>query len=288
MYEIRTDKVCVGMPNNEEEIRAKKRENQRDRYAALRSDEKDEVRSKKREYQRSHRACLKAEADASKLIAPCEITAQKEEARAKIREYQRERYAAFPNHKKEKFQENNREYQQSHRARLKAETDASKLIASSEITDTRMDDKGNSCKRKPDLASQVDNIGVGKGVYQRDYGAQKKVDKGAFNSGIWEPEDTLHGIEDFKYEYSIESTTRTNGHDPYNFVYVGLPQTYHVLTKVQNYFYCRAKRFEGEGPAFCCRNGRVNIFIPEVPDELRRLFTSQINKDAKYFRRNIR
>ena len=93
------------MPNNEEEIRAKKRENQRDRYAALRSDEKDEVRAKKREYQRSRRARLKAEADASKLIAPSEIIAKKEEARAKNREYQRERYAALPNHKKEEFQE---------------------------------------------------------------------------------------------------------------------------------------------------------------------------------------
>ena len=69
------------------------------------SDEKDKVRAKKHEYQRSRRARLKAEADASKLIAPSEITAQKEEARAKIREYQRERYAALPNHRKEKFQE---------------------------------------------------------------------------------------------------------------------------------------------------------------------------------------
>ena len=43
MYEISTDKVCVGMPNNEEETRAKKCENQRDRYAALPSDEEEEV-----------------------------------------------------------------------------------------------------------------------------------------------------------------------------------------------------------------------------------------------------
>ena len=71
-------------------------------------------------------------------------------------------------------------------------------------------------------------------------------------------------------------------------MYVGLPETHHVLKKVQNCFYCRAKRFEGEGPAFCCRNGRVNIFIPEVPNELHRLFTSQTDKDAKYFRKNIR
>jgi hypothetical protein len=148
------------MPNNEEEIRAKIRENQRDRYAALPSDEKDEVQGKKREYQRSHRACLKAEADASKLIAPSRITAQKEEAWAKNHEYQRERYAALPNHKKEEFREKNREYQHSRRAHLRPEADASKLIASSEITDTRMDDKGNSCKRKRDIASQVDNIGI--------------------------------------------------------------------------------------------------------------------------------
>jgi hypothetical protein len=41
-------------------------------------------------------------------------------------------------------------------------------------------------------------LGVGKGVYQRDYRAQKKVDQGAFNSSIWELEDTLHGIEGMK------------------------------------------------------------------------------------------
>ena len=123
------------------------------------SDEKDKVRAKKRQYQRSHRARLKVEADASKLIAPSEVTAKKEEAQAKNREYQQERYAALPNHKEE-FQEKNREYQRSRRACLKAEANASKLIASSEITNTRMDDKGNSCKRKQDMASQVDNIGI--------------------------------------------------------------------------------------------------------------------------------
>ena len=123
------------------------------------SDEKDKVRAKKRQYQRSHRARLKVEADASKLIAPSEVTAKKEEAQAKNREYQQERYAALPNHKEE-FQEKNREYQRSHRAHLKATANASKLIASTKITNTRMDDKGNSCKRKWDVASQVDNIGI--------------------------------------------------------------------------------------------------------------------------------
>ncbi|CAD6252736.1 unnamed protein product [Miscanthus lutarioriparius] len=101
-------------------------------------------------------------------------------------------------------------------------------------------------------------------------------------------EARMLNIKDFQYEFSIEPATRLNDHDPYNFVYVGLPETHHVLKKVHNCFYYCAKRFEGEGPVFCCWNERVNIFILEVPDELRRLFTSQTDRDAKYFRRNIR
>ena len=57
---------------------------------------------------------------------------------------------------------------------------------------------------------------------------------------------------------------------------------------MQNCFYCRAKIFEGECPVFYCWNGRVSTFIPKVPNELHRLFTSQTDRDAKYFRRNIR
>jgi hypothetical protein len=54
----------------------------------LPSDEKDKVQAKKREYQHSRWACLKADADASKLITPSEITTKMEEAWAKYREYQ--------------------------------------------------------------------------------------------------------------------------------------------------------------------------------------------------------
>jgi hypothetical protein len=76
--------------------------------------------------------------------------------------------------------------------------------------------------------------------------------------------------------------------DPYDFVYRGLPENHLVLKKVPNCEFCRAKRFPGEGPAFCCRKGCINIFIPEVPDELRHLFTSQTDSNAKYFRKHIR
>jgi hypothetical protein len=47
-------------------------------------------------------------------------------------------------------------------------------------------------------------------------------------------------------------------------------------------------RLQYEGPAFCCRKGKVKIATPEVPQELRRLFTSQVDADAKYFRKHIR
>lgn len=48
------------------------------------------------------------------------------------------------------------------------------------------------------------------------------------------------------------------------------------------------KRITGEGPSFCCRRGKVKIHIPSVPDELRRLFTSQSEGDAIFFWKNIR
>ncbi|CAD6267493.1 unnamed protein product [Miscanthus lutarioriparius] len=168
--------------------------------------------------------------------------------------YQRSRLARLKDEadasKLEEARAKNRENQCSHLARLKAKADASKL-EEARAKNPIHDDKGSSCKRKRDMTSEVGNISI-------------------FDSGLWEPEDALHGIEDFKYEYCIEPITRMNGHGPYNFVYVGLPKTHHVLKKAQNYFYCRAKRFE------------------EVLDELRRLFTSQTDMDTKYFGRNIR
>lgn len=46
-------------------------------------------------------------------------------------------------------------------------------------------------------------------------------------------------------------------------------------------------RFAGEGESFCCLKGKVIIYIHSVPDELARLFTSQMDKDALYFLKNI-
>ena len=76
--------------------------------------------------------------------------------------------------------------------------------------------------------------------------------------------------------------------DPYERVYNDLPDKHLVLRKVPICEYCGAIRFPSEGPGFCCRQGKVNIVNTPVPDDLQRLFTSQTDRDALYFRKNIR
>ena len=48
--------------------------------------------------------------------------------------------------------------------------------------------------------------------------------------------------------------------------YKDLPATHFVLRKVPICEYSGAKRFPGEGPGFCCRKGKVNIFFAPIPD----------------------
>jgi hypothetical protein len=98
-------------------------------------------------------------------------------------------------------------------------------------------------------------------------------------------------VLDVPYEsYHIGSnpTVETHGAANEEFIYRNLPKQHHVLRKVPDCQYCGALRFPYEGPAFCCRKGKVSIVTPEVPAELKRLFTSQDDDDAKYFRENIR
>jgi hypothetical protein len=89
------------------------------------------------------------------------------------------------------------------------------------------------------------------------------------------------------YETAVDPNIVVPDHDPYDKVYKNLPSEHHILRKVSGCEYCGALKFPGECLGFCCRQGKVNIFIPEVPMELRRLFTSQTDKDALYFRNNV-
>ena len=76
--------------------------------------------------------------------------------------------------------------------------------------------------------------------------------------------------------------------DPFDRVYKDLPAKHLVLRKVRICEYCGAIRFPSERPCFCCRQGKVNIVNTPIPVELHRLFTSQKDRDALYFRKNIR
>jgi hypothetical protein len=100
--------------------------------------------------------------------------------------------------------------------------------------------------------------------------------------------DYIFLYSDVHYEYYRAPEFATNLPDPFDTVYKDLPKKHHVLNKVKTCEFCRAKIFPGEGPSFYCRKGKVHIYIPEVPCELRRLFASQTDTDAKYFRKHIR
>ena len=90
----------------------------------------------------------------------------------------------------------------------------------------------------------------------------------------------------FKSMRDPEVVTLEN--DPFDRVYKDLPAHRHVLRKVPICEYCGAIRFPSEGSGFCCMQENVNIVNTPIPDELRRLFTSQTDRDALYFRKNIR
>ena len=78
-----------------------------------------------------------------------------------------------------------------------------------------------------------------------------------------------HNIHaDFKYEYVVDADIGYRCSDSCDAVYKNLPKKHHVLKKAKNCQFCHAKRFPGEGPAFCCRIGKVNIYIPEILGEL--------------------
>ena len=52
--------------------------------------------------------------------------------------------------------------------------------------------------------------------------------------------------------------------------------------------YYNVIRLPNEGLNFYCRQGKVNIVSTSIPPDLRRLFTSQSDRDDLYFRKNIR
>jgi hypothetical protein len=66
-----------------------------------------------------------------------------------------------------------------------------------------------------------------------------------------------------------------------------MPRETHMLKLVSNCRHYGAKRFPKEPPGFCCRNGKVELSTPVIPDQLMRLWTSS-DADARHFHNNIR
>ncbi|KAM3278642.1 hypothetical protein ACQJBY_046108 [Aegilops geniculata] len=95
-----------------------------------------------------------------------------------------------------------------------------------------------------------------------------------------------HEFESYRLTPNVSHAFESD--DPYDYVYKNLPTKHHVLKPVKDCVHCGAIRFQYEGPAFCCRKGKVKVCIPEVPQELQRLFSNQVDEDAKYFRQHIR
>jgi len=98
---------------------------------------------------------------------------------------------------------------------------------------------------------------------------------------------TGHDYESYRVLPEGPATNSVTHDDPYDYIYQNLPER-HKLRKVPDCSYCGAMRFQADTPGFCCRKGKVQIHIPDVPAELKRLFTSQVHDDAKYFRKHIR
>jgi hypothetical protein len=68
--------------------------------------------------------------------------------------------------------------------------------------------------------------------------------------------------------YRVEKWKRDEV-DMYDMVYHNLPKKHSVLHKVKPCGYCSAKRFPLESPSSCCMQGKVNLHMLDVPDELR-------------------
>jgi hypothetical protein len=92
---------------------------------------------------------------------------------------------------------------------------------------------------------------------------------------------------DVVYKLYIIEKQKRDEVDLYDMVYHNFPKNHFVLCKVKPCGYCNAKQFPLEGPSFWYRQGEVKLHMSDVPDELRRLFSSQTDLDALYVRKHM-
>ncbi|KAG2645511.1 hypothetical protein PVAP13_2KG428220 [Panicum virgatum] len=153
------------------------------------------------------------------------------------------------------------------------------------------------------------------------YNSNKKgvnVGKPDYDAGIWEPDEEMlaaqeeedldcrapdccpdlddfaddearvYHANDVKIVSFRESEVVILDNDLYERVYKDMTAGHLVLRKIPICEYCGAIRLPNEGLNFCCGQGKVNIVSTPILPDLCRLFTSQTDRDALYFRKNIR
>ncbi|XP_022041580.1 uncharacterized protein LOC110944175 [Helianthus annuus] len=79
----------------------------------------------------------------------------------------------------------------------------------------------------------------------------------------------------------------STAHDPYNFVFEGLPTSHRILKEMTPCPRCAAKRFPFEFPTFCCMEGKTVLAHTDIPEQLHHLYTTQ-EDIGRVFRENIR
>ena len=75
--------------------------------------------------------------------------------------------------------------------------------------------------------------------------------------------------------------------DPFDYVYLNLPESTHILKHAANCEHCHAKKFQYETDAFFCQNGKIDLGEPEPIPELMRLWSSA-DANSRHFRESIR
>ncbi|KAL6896933.1 hypothetical protein ACP4OV_007505 [Aristida adscensionis] len=84
-----------------------------------------------------------------------------------------------------------------------------------------------------------------------------------------------------------EPTSPSDGVDPYDNVYIIIPQDTHMLKLAKNCKHCNAQRFQHETTGFCCGEGKVKLSNSNTPPELMGLWSST-DSLATHFRDNIK
>ncbi|XP_071674630.1 uncharacterized protein [Lolium perenne] len=216
----------------------------------------------------------------------------------KRRHQRREKYSLMTDEQREEYLRNNRKYKHCRReSGTLFDHNDTIHVKNSSASSPRTNDAMHAQSSEPDpgetnITDESDPPGIFEPLEQ-DARFEENTETMQEEETVLDDDEECRiftGLGDVfdSYRLTTDVPQSEQNDDPYDFVYHNLPKKHHVLKTVPDCIHCGAMKLQYEGPAFCCRKGKVKIATPEVPQELRRLFTSQVDADAKYFRKHIR